>query len=635
MAIALQSSETTPVTTPNFRKKHKKTIRQSVKHHIDKEGDDYEVMRRRYNLFNNPEFFINQLKEDGQLFPQIVCKMNKMILYKNRRITNYWNGMAKLKGNVFIPTEKMIEKNPSWLKTNQFTQEVWNEHFFGYSAVGMLFRNGNKFVNPNEYETTPTKHFVIDIDIDINLEGDIKRCEKITLRLYNTMKKYINPHISFSGGKGFHLEAWLQFPLLSKDVAIFRDLIIEESGVKELLTDKELRKLKSGRCIESFPKYKAGTGVKLPLCIHPKTGLFAGYIVIQNNQFIPLKKPYQYFIQIPLEDPTTLLQAVAQYKENRAQQRLKETLKKTKQANEKKAKEIKQTKGQIPQYERETLQIKEYGNIDLAIPRIQEHGLLISGPGNRHDTTLIYLRHLKQQENLTNEHILDILTEWSKDVLYKKCGNVITTCIDEHIEWLEQAVQYDIGKYNNNNAAYGYTLLKEEFMSFVPFCQSEKGMDLKKMKIAIGLYLYAKIKQQLQIALNEEKEYVSEKEDGFVMQVSIRYLNKILNMSGNTILLKIEELSNIQIVSKGFGGMKKEEKELWDSAMYFLNTSHLPTNKNDDSAGNTIAVQMRDLERPSLIQLLFAGFCDDNELVELFGKNSHHHRTIKKQQKTL
>lgn len=126
-----------------------------------------------------------------------------------------------------------------------------------------------------------SRYFVLDVDTKETAAGD-------TLKLIEVMtsigidREHI--HVSFSGSKGYHIELYVDGRLKFKDWEKLGIYVIYSAG----FTEKE---------IEMRPNVNNSLAVKLPLTLHPKTKLFAGYCDNAMN-ILDVQTSYEYLAAI-------------------------------------------------------------------------------------------------------------------------------------------------------------------------------------------------------------------------------------------------------------------------------------------------------------------------------------------------
>lgn len=146
----------------------------------------------------------------------------------------------------------------------------FNAHFNGANPLAIL-AFGNR-----------SRYFGFDVDSKEEAPAD-------TLAIIGALKELgfdsDDIHVSFSGGKGYHVELFIDGHLPFAQWHRFGKTVLQLAG----LSDEH---------IEFFPTLNNLNGFKLPLTKHPKTGLFAGYCDITSLEVLGVQESHDYLARI-------------------------------------------------------------------------------------------------------------------------------------------------------------------------------------------------------------------------------------------------------------------------------------------------------------------------------------------------
>lgn len=104
-------------------------------------------------------------------------------------------------------------------------------------------------------------------------------------------------HVSFSGGKGYHVELFTAQHLSFADWVTFGRYIIDKAGL-------------TGEPIEFRPTSNNSHALKMPLTKHPKTGRFAGYCDNQTLEVLDEQQSHDYLATIQQIDVDPVLAVI-------------------------------------------------------------------------------------------------------------------------------------------------------------------------------------------------------------------------------------------------------------------------------------------------------------------------------------
>lgn len=146
----------------------------------------------------------------------------------------------------------------------------FNAHFNGANPLAIL-AFGNR-----------SRYFGFDVDSKEQAPAD-------TLAIIEALKTLDfaseDIHVSFSGGKGYHIELFIDGHLPFEQWHRFGKTVLHLAQ----LSDEH---------IEFFPTLKNLNGFKLPLTMHPKTGKFAGYCDNTTLEVLDIQESHDYLTTI-------------------------------------------------------------------------------------------------------------------------------------------------------------------------------------------------------------------------------------------------------------------------------------------------------------------------------------------------
>ena len=214
-----------------------KGFKRITSNHLKKHGIEYNTYLKEYYPIKYMEnLLINFFDE------YYITVRSKYLIYPSNGST-YTVNASKTLEKIDEITGEVIEYKPLKLCKKQL-----QKHLRLKETIGIFFPNvGTRLIG---------------LDLDINNTDALNR-------IYNCLIKYILPTdflITSSGGKGYHIDIYLD-RILSRDIVkIFYELVLKETG----LTSKELELRGAG-----------GQGWKLPFGMHFKKGTYCGAV----NQF--------------------------------------------------------------------------------------------------------------------------------------------------------------------------------------------------------------------------------------------------------------------------------------------------------------------------------------------------------------
>lgn len=300
----------------------------------------------------------------------------------------------------YDPTITEYKKSASKFPLNDGN---FNGHFRGDSPLAIFAYKSH------------ARFFAFDIDSREQAEAD-------TFRLINQLRRLgiedKDIHVSFSGGKGYHIELFIDKHLRHEDWYLFGEYVRYHAGI-------------SKEQIEYRPTESNGHALKLPLTFHPKTKKFAGYCDVDTLEMYDIIKSHDYLHEIEQMDTGMILDIIREARRTLSERRAEEARKQAEEARRQEEQRKKESESQ------KAVQIR---NIDLfqsteekeeTAKRILTHGL--PGKGNRwlamRDTLIPYLKIVQGNEP---EEIAEILREWTAQEIRK--GNVRTPYNDCLIE---------------------------------------------------------------------------------------------------------------------------------------------------------------------------------------------------------
>lgn len=253
----------------------------------------------------------------------------------------------------------------------------FNRHFNGRNPLA-IFAHG-----------THARYFGFDVDSKDD-------APEHTLRIVKTLVSEGIPrpdvHVSFSGGKGYHVELFVDKHVKLEHWSAFGAYIIDKSGL-------------TGAPIEFRPTKTNGHAWKLPLTFHHKTGSFAGYCDNEtlevygeqdSHDYLFLIRPFEGAILYPiLRRARQAVSGIERRRKEEAQEK-----RKTEDAGRKAVKITEPLLFQSPD-EKKTSAI-----------RYLTEGLVT--PGTRHNITVLLACYLWHECGNTVEEIEQILTEWTE-----------------------------------------------------------------------------------------------------------------------------------------------------------------------------------------------------------------------------
>lgn len=233
--------------------------------HLEKHGVTYDIYLKEYQPITYMENLLIRFFDD-----YYITFRSKYLLYTTDGKTYTINANKPIE-KLDKETGEVVEHRPMKLVKRQLQQHLRQEE-----TIGIFF------------PTIGTK--IIGLDLDIN---DIEALNSI----YSSLVSYINPTsilITSSGGKGFHIDVFLN-KILSRDIVIkFYELILEETG----LIHKQLEL-----------RGASEQGWKLPFGMHHKKKAYCG----ATNEFgvgISINQLEDHILSRTKEDINSIIDAV-------------------------------------------------------------------------------------------------------------------------------------------------------------------------------------------------------------------------------------------------------------------------------------------------------------------------------------
>ncbi len=173
----------------------------------------------------------------------------------------------------FIEQYKDNEGNTKWMQRKYtLTDNILRDHFSGDRTVGIFYGG-----------TGGTKFLVFDVDAEGDSSAQYIRVNGILSALVRAGIDPNNIHVMFSGLKGYHVQLFFEDMLPINSVVAFGRAILAQ-----------LKDYRSG--VELRPESVNGRGVKLPLALHLKSGVFAHYV--DRYSLEPVSNSVDYFMGI-------------------------------------------------------------------------------------------------------------------------------------------------------------------------------------------------------------------------------------------------------------------------------------------------------------------------------------------------
>lgn len=258
-------------------------------------GDDYLINNKKYNIvlrcpytgkhFGRADHFKkhNIDKEEFKFEyggTSVIEMVANKIMYFYRPNKNKW-----LEQNEICFYDYSTEKQKE--KTNKANEEGKFSFFNWYVNIQLIKSHLNKKKTISIFAKNEKASWItFDVDTGGTALAD-------TEKIVDTMINYGIPRkdilVTFSGGKGYHIEIFFKFPLEKKYIRYFGEKICYLSGYDIN------QKYKSGK-IELFPI--KDTAIKLPLGINQKTSKLTRVLNEQMEYFDFVYQDYIYFLSV-------------------------------------------------------------------------------------------------------------------------------------------------------------------------------------------------------------------------------------------------------------------------------------------------------------------------------------------------
>lgn len=283
---------------------------------------------------------------------------------------------------------------------------VFRRHMSGLSPLAIFARG------------THSRWFGFDVDTKDDAPVD-------TLKLVAALEAEGIPlqqiHVSYSGGKGYHVELFLDnVHIKFEDWEIFGRYVVSEAGL-------------IGKAIEFRPTKSNGHAWKLPLTLHPKTGNFAAYCDRRTLEPLGIVDSHDYLFSIqPM--PIDVLRPIlsrARHADQEIQRRMEEERARKKAEDKEKGKAVQVRDDRVFQTTEEKKQTAR---------RLLRDGLIVQGTRwNATRTIALYLYH---EQGLEIDQIREILIEWTAQQIEKSLAlTPLDQCIreiDEILKWVQE-----------------------------------------------------------------------------------------------------------------------------------------------------------------------------------------------------
>lgn len=572
--------------------------------------DKYEALRQKYPEFAHHS--VDQLENDPELMERLIRKMFTLSFTHHRYLkffrkqTKRWN-----KGDyITFPGNKQFEQ---YGKREMLDERVIRNHLLGKHVFGVCFKD------PFDTGDVATNFAIYDIDM---VDADV--AEQVAIALYNALKAEGIPcHISFSGGKGYHIEVHLIRKVLAEAVHDFLDYVVEKHRIDKLYAYLPKPKTTDNQ-IESRPTRTAGQGVKMSLGFHAKSDLFCGYLHMEGDHLVEVDDSYRYFLDIPFNASPDLFEAIhkenvrlkkeqqARDAEERMQKALLRRQKRTKssnitsEGNDTKA-AIAEAKMRYHDGEHDT-----WLEMGTEAPRRIAQEILEKGlyPGlKRHDTAFLLMRCLLFDHS--KQETLQMVVDWTDTVLYPQCGHLISTPKEEHTRDMETLIE-SVQAIPFKNVS----ISKCELDGLVARCVNPNynSLNLMKLKVLFGLYQCWKL-NVLRASCKSDESPSAE------FQASTRYVTKLVGVTIATYQKWRDELDDEGTVSLLDRGQPapKEKKDERRMATYRMNMT-------PDVCGDTYTCHIWALSHKHFLEFLLGYFYANEELYQLMGGRKHYKR---------
>ncbi|MDQ0189260.1 hypothetical protein JI721_12005 [Alicyclobacillus cycloheptanicus] len=603
----------------------------------------YGSHQHQFPSYANPEQHLKRIREDAELRNKVIDKLIQMVRFRGQYTRMLFGPhRSKITGNIVVEYHsKKIPRDKHYRGTIAVTRKLLEGHLTQEGedtyAVAAQFRA------PDETSAIGVRWGLFDVDIP---DADVAR--RATIAIWRACSSLgIESHISYSGGKGFHVEIFVNNDgVSSPEFEAFHHYVMDCCGIRKLIQpviDRVKAENKRARPdVECRPRKSAGQPAKLPLTLHQRTRFFAGYLQVVGNELVEVRDPYDYFLGIEFNaDPQIIHECAEKYMEFAARKALAEQEEKAPEQLERAAKhrgkreerarlraEYEETKaikvqdGDEVGTRRKEARIEQlltrFGALDEEInvdatgidPAVQEEieeilrkGLVDAG---RNETTFRLLTLLRSTH--TKEQALKKVTNWSRDVLYPRCGTQIETPLDEHLLEVEDMVER-VWRYPAL-VAQMVELSVGEIHGVARFAMGRAGINTKRFHLLVTLYILTRFAEQSLLT-----------NDGYIL-AAYHYLHKITKMSFTTIQKNLEALNNTGAISiiegKRYGVSTKQ-----NGAM-FLDPSkaqiqQIRVNVHNEVAGESIRISKWMLGRRGIGEWLLVQAYEPDELFKVCG----------------
>lgn len=327
-------------------------------------------------------------------------------------------------------------------KTNYIMNWQFFKHLEGKLTVGTF---GGKIT---------TKFITFDVDFG----KDLELAKWITYVLSHTLDNLglHNHYISFSGGKGYHIEIFFDDPIQIIHAKKLFDYVLDEADIRKYFDISNK--------VEFRPTEKQG--IKIPLGIHQKTGNYCGFCRVEDRLKVMTKtESEEYIFTIEKTSKQFVVDMIGEYES-----------------------EIKNSKREIPKLENAISshkplasyeQSEEY-TIDLA-KDVFLKGLKVEG--SRHKLTFLLGMYLKYQ-GIDQEQCRSELYCWME----KQDKNTYTTTLKNCYKDIDQIVKDIYEKDFNLSASNRDLTVRYSEMKWI----IEKCPEKNQKLIAYAMLIHSK-----------------------------------------------------------------------------------------------------------------------------------------------
>lgn len=516
------------------------SVPQDGKYHLNK-----------YPTYSHPERHLDRMRRDHNLRLMVARKFLLMTPYRGQYVRMQRNKEGK-------PVAYCHPKEANYVPgTITLTTRVLERHltYTDRFAVAVLFHD------PHTIGATNIRWAMFDIDIphfEVAKEAAIKIGHECS-------RRGLKAHISFSGGKGFHVELFFRAPgINSADFHGFHQYVLNMCGVQATIQDvvdqEKLARPSAKPGIEARPEVRAGQAAKLPLAIHPKTGALAGYVIEDGGDLVEVADPYEYFLAIPFDNDPAIVHHYADEwwaeERRRASEEATKNVrvtghqKRSKQGNNPEHEQRRSTAPKIKpcptlQQHVEAIQAEAASimpdsnaldTTELAAERpiienILENGLL---PGKkRNDTTFTLLKLMRRY--YTKNDAIAIVIPWIEEVLYPKCRTDIEMPMEEHIIKTRDMIDWF---WSHPPSGLSIEVHPEQIRRLTEYTEQRNTINLPKFRLLLAIFLHAEFAKAAGMATD----------DGFA-PLAVEYLRKVTAMSPNAVLKYRDELIDQGVIS--------------------------------------------------------------------------------------